>query len=113
MLILIELELSCTRPSIAKATFAILYAEASKRGTNFSSAGGHNYAGVQTDNARWGGGASNFISARFQRIDSGGVAREFASFNSNKEFNWDILTSVGTFHLNDPVNLKTKLNLIK
>ena len=75
-----------TTPSIAKATFAILYAEASKRGTNFSSAGGHNYAGVQTDNARWGGGASNFISARFQRIDSGGVAREFASFNSNKEF---------------------------
>ena len=31
-------------------------------------------------------------------------------FYSNKEFNWDILTSVGTFHLNDPVILKTKLN---
>ena len=75
-----------TTPSIAKATFAILYSEARKSGTNFSSAGGYNYAGVQTDNARWGGGASNFISARFQRIDSGGVAREFASFNNNKEF---------------------------
>ena len=77
---------SITDEKTSKAVFAVLYAEASRSGDNFNSAGGKNYAGVQTDNARWGGGASNFIKQRFVRVDSGGDTREFAVFNSNQDF---------------------------
>jgi hypothetical protein len=69
--------------AIAKAVFAVLFAEASKRGEAFISAGGHNYAGVQTDNARWGAPG---IVGQYCRIDSGGVARAFAIFESDQTF---------------------------
>jgi hypothetical protein len=69
--------------SLGKAVFAILFAEASKSGNNFRSAGGHNYAGVQTDNAKWGAPG---IIGQYCRIDSGGVARAFAIFASDETF---------------------------
>ena len=72
-------------PAIGKAVFAILFAEAAKNKarTAFISAGGYNYAGVQTDNSRWG--FSNFIG-QFCRVDSGGRKRMFASFPDNNAF---------------------------
>ena len=69
--------------SLGKAVFAVLFAEASKSGTNFVSAGGHNYAGVQTDNAKWGAPG---IIGQYCRVDSGGVARAFAIFESDETF---------------------------
>ena len=70
--------------SLGKAVFAVLFAEASKDGNNnFRSAGGHNYAGVQTDNAKWGAPG---IIGQYCRIDSGGVARAFAIFESDETF---------------------------
>jgi hypothetical protein len=70
--------------SLGKAVFAVLFAEASKDGNNnFRSAGGYNYAGVQTDNAQWGAPG---IIGQYCRIDSGGVARAFAIFESNETF---------------------------
>tara|TARA_R110000772_G_scaffold48722_3_gene111483 strand:- start:1144 stop:4518 length:3375 start_codon:yes stop_codon:yes gene_type:complete len=80
---------SITTPSIAKAVFAVLFAEASKKGQAFRSAGGFNYAGVQTDvrsngrAIRWG--ASKYIIARYIRKDAVRL-REFAVFESNKTF---------------------------
>ena len=80
---------SITTPNIAKAVFAVLFAEASKKGQAFSSAGGFNYAGVQTD-VRSGGkairwGASQYITARYVRKDAVRL-REFAVFENNKAF---------------------------
>ena len=80
---------SITTPNIAKAVFAVLFAEASKKGQAFSSAGGFNYAGVQTD-VRSGGkavrwGASQYITARYVRKDAVKL-REFAVFENNKAF---------------------------
>jgi hypothetical protein len=70
--------------SLGKAVFAVLFAEASKDGNNnFRSAGGYNYAGVQTDNAQW---RAPGIIGQYCRIDSGGVARAFAIFASNESF---------------------------
>lgn len=69
--------------SLAKAVFAILFAEASKSDGKFNSAGGHNYAGVQTDNAKWGAPG---IIGQYCRVDSGGVSRAFAIFESHETF---------------------------
>lgn len=69
--------------SLGKAVFAVLFAEAAKSGNNFVSAGGHNYAGVQTDNAKWGAPG---IIGQYCRVDSGGVARAFAIFESDEAF---------------------------
>ena len=68
---------------LGKAVFAVLFAEAAKSGNAFRSAGGHNYAGVQTDNARWG---AKGIVGQYSRIDSGGVRRSFAIFSSDESF---------------------------
>ena len=76
---------SITNLSLAKAVFAIMIAEASKKGDAFSSAGGNNYSGVQTDAGRWGPSADKFITGRFRRRDAKRV-REFAAFDSNQSF---------------------------
>jgi hypothetical protein len=65
-----------------KAVFAILYAEASKNKTGFLSAGGFNYAGVQTDNSRWNAPG---IIGQYSRKDAKRV-RSFAIFASNESF---------------------------
>jgi hypothetical protein len=72
--------------SLGKAVFAILFAEAAKskdRKDTFVSAGGNNYAGVQTDNAKWGAPG---ISGQYCRVDSGGNTRAFAIFATNEVF---------------------------
>jgi len=69
--------------NLGKAVFAILWAEANKVGNAFKSAGGHNYAGVQTDNSRWGAPG---IIGQYSRVDSGGVQRSFAIFASDESF---------------------------
>ena len=78
-----------TSSSIAKAVFAVLFAEASKSGQAFRSAGGYNYAGVQTDSGKWGGSldsaSSKLIKARFVRKDAV-RKREFAVFEDNTAF---------------------------
>jgi hypothetical protein len=70
---------------LGKAVFAVLFAEASKTDdkTAFRSAGGHNYAGVQTDNARWGAPG---IIGQYSRVDSGNQRRSFAIFASDQTF---------------------------
>jgi hypothetical protein len=68
---------------LGKAVFAVLYAEARKSGDAFVSAGGFNYAGVQTDNAKW---KAPGIIGQYCRVDSGGVKRAFAIFASNESF---------------------------
>jgi hypothetical protein len=76
---------SLTDLSIAKAVFAIMWAEASKNNEqqSFRSAGGHNYSGIQTDSGRWGAGG---ITGRYRRIDVGKNNREFAIFPNDDEF---------------------------
>ena len=69
--------------SLAKAVFAVMFAEASKSNDKFNSAGGHNYSGVQTDNARWGG--PKVIIGQFAREDSVRW-RSFAIFASDATF---------------------------
>jgi hypothetical protein len=70
---------------LGKAVFAVLIAEAAKNKerTAFRSAGGHNYAGVQTDNARWGAPG---IVGQYSRVDSGNVRRSFAIFENDQTF---------------------------
>ena len=70
-------------PDIGLAVYALLTAEAGKSGSNFRSAGGYNYGGVQTDAGVWGYG--NFVG-QFCRRDSGGVLRMFAAFSNNNAF---------------------------
>jgi hypothetical protein len=60
-----------------------MFAEASKSNNKFNSAGGHNYSGVQTDNARWGG--PKVIIGQFAREDSVRW-RSFAIFASDATF---------------------------
>ena len=67
---------------ISRAVFAIMFAE-QRKGEGFSSAGGFNYSGVQTDSGKWNN--SEFIKGRFTRRDSQRV-REFAIFENDKEF---------------------------
>jgi hypothetical protein len=69
---------------IGKSVFAILYAEASKNSQNngFNSAGGYNYAGVQTDTARW---SAPGIIGQFCRGD-GKALRAFAIFKNDNTF---------------------------
>lgn len=69
--------------SIAKAVFAIMFAEASKENNSFRSPGGNNYGGVQTDNARWGAPG---IFGQFCTRDSGNIVRAFAKFPNNETF---------------------------
>lgn len=69
--------------ALGKSIFAILFAEARKEGESFKSAGGYNYAGVQTDSGRWGAPG---IIGQFSRIDSGGDTRSFAIFANNESF---------------------------
>ena len=80
--ILLDLEDKC----LAKAVFAVMYAEArrTKDKKSFSSAGEYNYSGVQTDGGRWG--YSKPIVSVFRRVDSGGNYREFAGFKNNEGF---------------------------
>jgi hypothetical protein len=85
---------SITSLSLAKAVFAIMVAEASKQGEAFKSAGGYNYAGVQTDAGRWGPSADKYITGRFRRPDAKRV-REFASFSSNQDFLGFMVSRVG------------------
>lgn len=75
-------------------TFAVLWAEASKYKTNgknagFRSAGAHNYAGIQTDNAVWTGttkdGSKGPIKAQYCRKDAERY-RAFASFENVDQF---------------------------
>lgn len=71
---------------LAKSVFAVLYAEAAKNKerTAFVSPGGHNYAGVQTDNkSRW---SAPGIIGQYAKIDSGKVQRAFAIFQSDETF---------------------------
>jgi hypothetical protein len=69
--------------SLAKAVFAVMFAEASTSGEKFNSAGGHNYAGVQTDNRRWGG--PEVIIGQYAREDKVRW-RSFAMFESDATF---------------------------
>jgi hypothetical protein len=69
--------------NLGKAVFAVLFAEARKSGEAFVSAGGFNYAGVQTDSGRW---SAQGIVGQYCRVDSGGVKRAFAIFESNESF---------------------------
>lgn len=88
------LQLVTSDTCLQKAVFAILSAEASKYGSGttggFNSAGGYNFAGVQTDNAIWGGNLNSYASKRitgqFQRVDGGGVLRWFAAFDDDTGF---------------------------
>jgi hypothetical protein len=76
--------LKTNHPDVAKAVFAIIYAEAAKSGAdNFRSAGGNNFGGVQTDSGVWGFG--NF-AGQFCRRDSSGVLRMFAAFSTPQAF---------------------------
>lgn len=74
--------------NFAKAIFAMIWMESTKTNSKdpntgaFVSAGGHNYTGTQTDNARWGKG-NPFIIGRFIKNDANGP-REFAAFSSNE-----------------------------
>ena len=77
--------LSFTDADTAKSVFAIIWAESSKSGGAFVSAGGHNYSGVQTDAGRWGT-VGNIIVGRFQRVDGSGRLREFAQFSNDDDF---------------------------
>lgn len=71
-------------PDVAKAVFAVIYAEAAKSGAdNFRSAGGNNFGGVQTDSGVWGFGS---FAGQFCRRDSGGVLRMFAAFSTPQAF---------------------------
>jgi len=70
---------------LAKAVFAVLWAEASKKEGAFRSAGGYNYAGVQTDSGRWPQATNPYIVGRFVRRDSQRL-REFAVFSGNESF---------------------------
>lgn len=76
--------IALTDQDTAKIVFAILWAEASKKGKVFSSAGGYNYAGVQTDAGSWGS-AGNVIQGRFVRRDRERL-REFAQFANDDDF---------------------------
>ena len=95
--ILIE-DIGATKQT-AKAIYALLYAEASKykrqihggkRVTGFKSPGGHNYGGVQTDNAVWSGtskdGSTGPIIGQWCQKDSGNVYRAFAMFEDDEGF---------------------------
>jgi len=76
--------IALTDQDTAKIVFAILWAEASKNGKAFSSAGGYNYAGVQTDAGSWGS-AGNVIKGRFVKRDRERL-REFAQFANDDDF---------------------------
>ena len=65
------------------SVFAIMVAEARKKGANFSSAGGFNYAGVQTDAGKWGSFAN--FTAQFCKKDAVRY-RMFAAFENNQSF---------------------------
>jgi hypothetical protein len=70
-------------PNIAQSVFAVMFAEAAKRGQAFKQPGGNNFAGVQTDNAKWGAPG---IIGQYARVDSGNDRRAFAMFDSHESF---------------------------
>lgn len=80
----VHLLLRLTNECLARAVFAIMYAEARKVDNNFKSAGHYNYSGVQTDSGRWG--YSDPIIARFSKKDVSGKVREFAAFKDDSSF---------------------------
>jgi hypothetical protein len=82
----VHILLSQTDECLARAVFAIMYAEARRTSDkkSFSSAGNYNYAGIQTDGNRWG--YSDPIVNRFWKTDVGGNYREFAGFKNNEGF---------------------------
>lgn len=71
---------------LARAVFAVMYAEASRSSdrNSFRSAGNYNYSGVQTDGGRWG--YSSPIVNRYRKVDSGNKYREFAGFKNDSGF---------------------------
>ena len=62
--------------------FAAITAEARRKGNNYSSAGGHNYCGVQTDAGKWGN--STFVG-QFCKKDAVRY-RMFAAFENDEVF---------------------------
>ena len=70
-------------PTVAKQVFAIIMAEARHTATNFTSAGGNNFGGIQTDAGRWTGG--QIFSGQFCRRDAE-RKRMFAVFKSVNDF---------------------------
>ena len=68
---------------IAKSAFAIMFAEARHSNNSFSSPGGFNYGGIQTDSGRW---SAPGIIGQYSKIDSGGTRRSFAMFSSDNSF---------------------------
>lgn len=98
--------------NLGKAVFAVLIAEAAKNNERnaFISAGGHNYAGIQTDNARW---QSPGIIGQYSRVDSGGVRRSFAIFANDQtflDFTASRLQAKGFSGLNGEVWTQTYIN---
>jgi len=71
---------------LAKAIFAVMYAEAArtKDRKSFKSAGHYNYSGIQTDSGRWKND-KNFVG-RFSKKDVSGKVREFAAFKNHEDF---------------------------
>jgi len=80
----VHLLLTLTNECLARAVFAIMYAESRKVDNNFKSAGHYNYSGVQTDGSRWG--YSDPIISRFWKKDVAGNNREFAGFKDDAGF---------------------------
>ena len=70
---------------LAKNIFIVMAAEASKENGQFRSAGHYNYAGVQTDSGRWGGGVDKYFNGQFCRKDAVKY-RMFAAFKDNADF---------------------------
>jgi len=71
---------------LAKAIFAVMYAEAArtKDRKSFKSAGHYNYSGIQTDSGRWKND-KNFVG-RFSKKDVSNKVREFAAFKNHEDF---------------------------
>lgn len=69
--------------NLGLSVYAVMTAEARKKGSNFSSAGGYNYGGVQTDAGKWGSFAK--FSGQFCKRDAVRY-RMFAAFDSNTDF---------------------------
>lgn len=69
---------------VGLSVFAIMYAEARKKGEAFV-AYNNNFGGVQTDSGRWGKTADAFISAQFRAKDAKSE-RIFASFANPEAF---------------------------
>ena len=94
--------------NLAKAAFCIIWLEANKKGEAFSSAGGYNYAGVQTDGGRWPSFTDSFIIGRYVAKDSK-REREFAVFSNNRSF-LDFIGNRASFKFKDYASNPTSDN---